>query len=235
MAREWTPASRDSTRFEQQFAAATRAGMEAAEMEPRAESATYDPRDRTLTVRLRDGVSITLPVVRIQELAECPDPLLRKVRVTASGHGLHWDEAGVHLAVPQLFAGLFGRLSAQVLGRRGGEQRSAAKTRAARRNALLGGRPPTRSTVQREAEVMRVESSAGTVRRVVDVRVGGSYVVAPMNPAARRNRGRTGQVVDFGHAKDSRVQFRFADTGRVGLVEPSDLLPLQEEKSSAAD
>lgn len=73
----------------------------------------------------------------------------------------------------------------------------------------------------------------GKLHRLVEIRIGGEYVVEPMNPAARRNRGRTGSVVAFGAVKDDRVQFRFHDTGRIALIEPSDLLPLPDERTAA--
>ena len=82
--------------------------------------------------------------------------------------------------------------------------------------------------------MMHVEARAGRRSRSVDVYVGRDYVVDPLNPAARRNRGRTGQVLGFEGAKDGRARFRFHDTGRVAFVQPSDLLPVQET-SSAAD
>jgi hypothetical protein len=81
---------------------------------------------------------------------------------------------------------------------------------------------------------MHVEARAGSKHRAVDVYVGSEYVVEPMNPAARRNRGRTGRVISIGDPHDGRVQFRFTDTGRIGLVQASELVPI-EEQSSAAD
>lgn len=235
MARKWTPASEDPAAFDRQFAAAREAGAHAAATEPRAESAAYDAGTRTLTVQLRNGVSFSFPVLRIPALARLPDDVLGTVRTTASGHGVHWDDADVHLAVPELVAGLFGRLAAQSSGRRGGKSRSEAKAVAARRNARLGGRPAARTeTTARGPASVHVETRAGSRHRSVDVHVGGDYVVEPMNPAARRNRGRTGRVVGIGDARDGHVQLRFADTGRIGLVPASELVPV-EEQSSAAD
>lgn len=235
MARRWPPASQDPGDFDRQFAAARLAGKEAAAEEPRADAAAFDPRDRMLTVRLCDGLVVGVPVARLPELAPLPDELLRKVRVTASGYGLHWDEADVHLAVPQLVADLFGRLTAQHSGRRGGKSRSKAKALAARRNARLGGRPAAQTESRRGPAALRVETSAGSKFRAVDVYVGSEYFVEPMNAAARRNRGRTGRVVGLPESHDDRrVQFRFTDTGRIGLVAAGDLVPIAE-RASAAD
>ena len=234
MARKWSPVSQDPAAFDRQFEAARQAGKEASAGEPMAESAAFDARDRTLTVHLRNGVAFTFPVARIPELASRTDAVLRTVRVTASGHGLHWDDADIHLAVPQLVGDLFGRFAAQASGREGGRSRSDAKTVAARRHARLGGRPATQTETKRGPAAMHVEARAGSTHRAVDVYVGSEYVVEPMNPAARRNRGRTGRVIGIGDADDGRVQFRFTDSGRIGRVEARDLVPI-EEQSSAAD
>ncbi len=108
MARKWMPASADPAEFDRQFASARRAGAEAAATGPTAASAAFDPRDRTVTVHLRNDVSFTFPVDRFPELAGLSDAELQGVRATASGHGLHWDDADIHLAVPWLVAHLFG-------------------------------------------------------------------------------------------------------------------------------
>jgi hypothetical protein len=233
MARKWIPTSRNTEEFERQFAAAVEAGRIAAETEPRAEAARYDAGSGRVEVDLREGLSFAFPASLYPELAALPPQRISELRVTASGYGLHWDEADVHLAVPQVVADLFGAWSARATGREGGKSRSPAKGEAARRNALHGGRPETQTETSLHEGVMRVEARAGTKLRSVDICVGGEYVVDPMNPAARKNRGRTGEVLGFGDVKDPRVQFRFSDTGRVALVEPSDLLPLTQQSSAA--
>lgn len=234
MARNWHPASKNAEEFDRQFEAALAAASEADASEARAESAAFHPANRSVSVRLRGGVEFGFPVARYPELAAQADALLEDVRVTASGQGLHWDAADVHLSVPNVVAELFGPYAARQTGRTGGRSRSEAKTAAARRNASLGGRPAKRTELQPEDEVMRVHASAGQQRRYVEIRVGGDYVVEPMNPAARRNRGRAGTVIGIRDVKEGRVEFRFHDTRRVALVDPSDLLPLSGE-SSAAD
>jgi hypothetical protein len=233
MARKWIPTSRNPEEFERQIAAAVERGRIAAETEPRAEGARFHANTGRVEVELRDGLSFAFPAARYPELAALSPEHIANVRVTASGYGLHWDEADVHLAVPQVVADLFGAWGAQTTGREGGKSRSPAKREAARKNALRGGRPPTQKETSHREGVMSVNARAGAKSRTVDVYVGGEYVLDPMNPAARKNRGRTGQVLAFEGVKDGRVQFRFRDTGRVALVNPSDLLPL-EQRSSAA-
>lgn len=234
MARKWTRASGDPQEFERQFAAAVERGRVAAETGPRARSARFDAESGRVTVDLRDGLSFAFPAVRYPELAVLSPDHLSRVQVTASGYGLHWDEADVHLAVPQVVADLFGAWAAQASGREGGKSRSPAKREAARKNALAGGRPATQTRTTRRAGMMHVEARAGAKTRSVDLYVGGEYVVEPMNAAARKNRGRTGHIVALSSDRNGRVQFRFTDTGRVGLVEPSDLLPVPEANSAAA-
>lgn len=233
MARKWIPTSRNQEEFERQFTAAVEAGRVAAETEPRAMAARYDEGSGRIEITLRAGLVFAFPASRYPELAALSSDLLSRVRVTASGHGLHWDQADVHLAVPQLVADLFGGWAAQTTGREGGKSRSPAKQEAARKNAQRGGRPVTQKQTRREADSIHVEARAGRRSRTVDVYVGNEYVIEPMNPAATRNRGRVGQVVAIGDDRYGRVQFRFSDTGRIGLVDADDLLPL-EQRSSAA-
>lgn len=233
MARKWIPGSRDPEEFQRQLAAAIERGRIAAETEPRAEGARFHADTGRIEVELRDGLTFAFPAARYPELAALSSERLSEVRVTASGYGLHWDEADVHLAVPHVVADLFGAWGAQTTGREGGKSRSPAKREAARKNALRGGRPATQKETSRHEGGMRVEARAGARSRSVDVYVGGEYILDPMNPAARKNRGRTGQVLAFGDVKDPRVQFRFSDTGRVALVDPSDLLPLEQQSSAA--
>lgn len=233
MARKWTPASSNPEEFDRQFNAAVEAGRVAAETEPRALAASYDAKHGRVVVELRDGLTFAFPASRYPQLDALGAEALRQVRVTASGYGLHWEDADLHLAVPQLILELFGTYSARYTGREGGKSKSLAKSEAARRNALRGGRPATRTTARRGDGMMRVEARAGAKSRTVDVYVGGEYVIEPMNPAAKKNRGRTGQVMEFGDVKDSRVQFRLNDTGRVALVDPTDLLPLERGSFTA--
>jgi hypothetical protein len=233
MARNWVPTNRNSEEFQRQVEEAIERGRIAAETEPRAEAARFDAATARVVVELRGGLSFAFPVARFPELSALPPERLAAVQVTASGYGLHWDDADVHLAVPQVVADLFGGWSAQVTGRDGGKSQSTAKREAARKNALRGGRPALQKQARREGESLHVEAHAGPYSRTVDVYVGGEYVIEPMNPAARKNRGRTGAVVALSNDRYGRVQFRFSDTGRVALVDAHDLLPLEQESSAA--
>lgn len=234
MARKWVPASRNPEEFDRQLAAAVEAGRVAAETEPRAVAASYDAKQGRVVVDLQDGLTFAFPASRYPELQALAAHQLSQVQVTRSGYGLHWNEADLHLAVPQVVADVFGRWVAQSTGREGGRSRSPAKREAARKNALQGGRPATQTRTTRGAGMLRVDAGAGTQTRSVDLYLDREYVVEPMNPAARKNRGRTGQIVALGTDGYGRVQFRFSDSGRVGLVNASDLLPIPEASSAAA-
>lgn len=233
MARKWIPASRNPDAFERQFEAAVDAGRVAADTEPRAQSARYDANAGRVVVDLAGGLGFSFPASRYPELAALPPERIADVRVTASGYGLHWETADVHLAVPQVVADLFGAWSARITGRDGGKSQSPAKREAARRNAQRGGRPAMQKTARRDGDRLHVEARSGRWSRTVDVYEGREYVIEPMNPAAQKNRGRTGEVVALSNDRYGGVQFRFSDTGRIGLVDAHDLLPL-EERSSAA-
>jgi hypothetical protein len=100
MSRRWTPVSRDPEEFERQCEAGLVRAAAAEAVEPRAISARYDASARTLVLQLRDGSSVVLPVSRYPEFAQLEDDVIQSVRVTASGYGLHWDIADIHLAVP---------------------------------------------------------------------------------------------------------------------------------------
>lgn len=102
MKRKWSPTSSDPEAFDRQFEAAYQAGRETAGTEPSAEFAGFNPRDRSIEVRLRNGVAFSFPVERHPELAALPDATLTTVEVTASGRGLHWAGADVHLSVLHL-------------------------------------------------------------------------------------------------------------------------------------
>jgi hypothetical protein len=67
---------------------------------------------------------------------------LRLIEVTAAGLGLHWPSLDADLYVPDLVKGILGTKAWMAhIGAAGGKAASKAKTRAARVNGKLGGRP----------------------------------------------------------------------------------------------
>jgi hypothetical protein len=87
------------------------------------------------------------PLRHLQGLENATTEELKKVCLTSSGHGLHWDELDVHFLVPQLIIGIFGTEAwMKELGRSLGASKSIAKTKSSRENGKLGGRPPNKSS-----------------------------------------------------------------------------------------
>ncbi|MCC6196482.1 MAG: DUF2442 domain-containing protein [Burkholderiales bacterium] len=107
-----------------------------------AASVTYDARTARLRIELVCGVGVSIPVAKIEDLADVPASVIRTVRMQAGGYGLYWPSLDLDIAVPELVAGCFGsRTWMSALARQGGKVSSPAKRRAARANGKLGGRP----------------------------------------------------------------------------------------------
>jgi hypothetical protein len=234
MARSWSPVSRDEAEFERQFGSALVEGRRAGGSEPRAVAAFYDADARRVAVELQSGLAFAFPTARFAALDALSPREAAAVRFTASGDALHWEDADLHLPVSYLIAEVFGAFAAAESGRVGGRSRTPAKAAAARQNARRGGRPPTEARYEPEADRLRVDVRAGRLRRSLTVRVGGDYVVDPLNPAARRHRGRSGIVKSIRDPREGRIELRFHDTGRVAVVDARDLRPVDSDPPAAA-
>jgi hypothetical protein len=143
------PSRTSDTDFEKQNELAIRAAREADRIEPRANAAIYDPTKGMLLVELRSGFAFGFPPERIPGLAGKTATKLSEVRISPSGDGLHWDDLDVQVSLTGLISEAL-RLS-EWAPRIMGQNRSEAKSRAARINGLKGGRPrqtpkPTRRT-----------------------------------------------------------------------------------------
>lgn len=121
--------------------------MEAIRQHGYAVAARYDRRRARVVVSLNTGVEVTFPPKLAEGLADADSSDLAVIEITPSGLGLHWPKLDADLYVPGLLAGAFGskKWMAAQLGAAGGSVRSKAKTRAARVNGRLGGRPRKRS------------------------------------------------------------------------------------------
>lgn len=106
-------------------------------------AARYDRKRSRVVVSLNTGVEVTFPPKLAEGLANATPTDLAKIEITPSGLGLHWPKLDADLYVPGLLAGALGdkRWMAAQLGASGGRARSKAKSRAARVNGRLGGRP----------------------------------------------------------------------------------------------
>jgi len=124
------------------LAAATAKGQERRRRGDLALSADYDPRSKRLRIELVSGVAVSIPVSKIQGLANTAGSKIKAVQVEGNGYGLHWPALDLDLSVPDLIAGCFGsRAWMSALARHGGKTRSPAKAAAARENGKKGGRP----------------------------------------------------------------------------------------------
>lgn len=122
--------------------------MQALREHGHAVAARYDRRRARVVVSLNTGVEVTFPPELAEGLADAAPDDLARIEISPSGLGLHWPRLDADLYVPGLLAGAFGsnRWMAAQHGAAGGSVRSAAKTRSARANGRLGGRPRKRSS-----------------------------------------------------------------------------------------
>jgi hypothetical protein len=137
------PTASDRERFE-----AARARGKARAQDPSAVvDARYDRDSDTVRLEFRGGGSMTIPRRFIPDLKGRPTSALESVSVSPAGDALLWTSIDADVYVPSLVERAFGhRLFAAAAGRRGGRQRSKAKTAAARHNGAKGGRPRKRAS-----------------------------------------------------------------------------------------
>jgi len=128
--------------FERQFARATQCAEDRILHEPRAVAARYDRRTRKVVIELSNGCTLLVPPEFAQGLRGASPSHLANVRILGPGTAISWPALDVQFSVTGLLAGVFGtRAWMAELGRTGGRAKSAAKSRAARRNGAKGGRP----------------------------------------------------------------------------------------------
>ncbi len=129
--------------FDAMIVDAERRGRQSLADEPRAQIARYDAASRRVVVELTNGCSFAFPARMAEGLGDASDDELADIEILGLGYGLHWESRDVDLSVPGLLAGLFGakRYMDRMRAARAGGATSAAKSDAARRNGLKGGRP----------------------------------------------------------------------------------------------
>jgi hypothetical protein len=127
------------------YEAATEAGREAKNAPTAVVRASVHPlhveSSLGLSLELRNGASVTIPVKSIPELASQPAKELAKVKVDGFGEGLLWPSLDVAISAPGLLAEFFGYATRAKIARAGGRARTPAKVSAARKNGRKGGRP----------------------------------------------------------------------------------------------
>jgi hypothetical protein len=132
----------NSAEFERQFATATRRGAELLQREPLATAVRYDRRTRKVVIELNNGCTLLVPPELAQGLRGASPLQLSQAIILGPGTAISWPDLDVQYSMASLLAGILGtRAWMAELGRTGGRVKSAAKSRAARRNGAKGGRP----------------------------------------------------------------------------------------------
>ena len=110
--------------------------------DPRVIRVRYETKEDLVSLYFSDGFRISIPRMQLQGLECANQTQLSKIEIVGDGTGLHWPMLDVDHYVLGLLQHRFGtKRWMNEIGRRGGLAKSAAKTKAARRNGLKGGRP----------------------------------------------------------------------------------------------
>lgn len=125
------------------YAAATRAGKAAKTAPTAVVRASVHPLHATaalgLSLELRNGASVTIPVSEIAELAAPPSAGLGAVEIDPLGEGLLWPALDVGISAPGLLEDFFGYVTRAKIARAGGSRSTPGKAAAARQNGRKGG------------------------------------------------------------------------------------------------
>ena len=110
--------------------------------DPRVIRVQYEAKEDLVSLCFADGLKVSIPRKQLQGLERADQSQLSKIEIVGNGTGLNWPLLDIDHYVPGLLEHRLGtRRWMNEIGRRGGLAKSAAKTEAARRNGLKGGRP----------------------------------------------------------------------------------------------
>jgi hypothetical protein len=110
--------------------------------DPRVIRVQYEAKEDLVSLYFADGLKVSIPRKQLQGLERANQSQLSKIEIVGNGTGLHWPLLHIDHHVPGLIEHRFGtKRWMNEIGRRGGLVKSKAKTEAARRNGLKGGRP----------------------------------------------------------------------------------------------
>ena len=114
--------------------------------DPRVIRVQYEAKEDLVSLYFDDGFKVSIPRRQLQGLERANQSRLSKIEIVGNGTGLHWPLLDVDHYVLGLLEHKFGtKRWMNEIGRRGGLVKSKAKTKAARRNGLKGGRPRLRA------------------------------------------------------------------------------------------
>jgi hypothetical protein len=110
---------------------------------PKAVSARYDRKNKTIEIHLSSNLKVSFSPRDAQGLEEATPSQLQDIEISPSGFGIHFPKLDADFYLPAILQGFLGSRSwmASRLGQAGGKSRSVAKRAASRANGKLGGRP----------------------------------------------------------------------------------------------
>jgi hypothetical protein len=125
---------------------------------PKAVSARYDRRIHRVVILLDSKLGVTFSPHDAEGLENATPEMLNPIEISPSGFGIHFPRLDADLYLPALLEGFLGskKWMASRLGSAGGQARSVAKTAAAQKNGLLGGRPKKATVLTLELKPQKV-------------------------------------------------------------------------------
>ena len=129
--------------FDDQVDLANKTALEQQTSHPRAVSARYDRRIGRVVIHLDSRLDIAFSPHDAQGLEDARPEQLEPIEISPSGFGIHFPKLDADLYLPALLEGFLGskKWTATRMGAVGGRAKSEAKSAAAKRNGILGGRP----------------------------------------------------------------------------------------------
>ncbi|HLQ44916.1 MAG TPA: DUF2442 domain-containing protein [Planctomycetaceae bacterium] len=130
------------TEFERQFAAAKRLGDEELRTQPLATGVRFDKRTRRVIVDLNKGMTLSVPVDRLQGVHDAAIKDLSRVEILGPGFHIEWPTLDQQFSIAGLMAGRFGNKAwMTALDRRGAVAKTKLKTKTSRANSKQGRQP----------------------------------------------------------------------------------------------
>lgn len=126
-----------------QFEAANQRAAGKKALFPGVVSVRYDRRVARVVIVLASGLELAFSPKQVQGLEHAHPAELADAEISPSGLGIHFPHLDADLYLPSLLEGFLGskRWMASEIGKIGGKASSEAKSKAARENGKLGGRP----------------------------------------------------------------------------------------------